>query len=71
LKEEDPMAERSESLVWRKRCGSQACVEVAFSESGVLIRDSSDPHGARLQFFTADWRTFLADLRADGRVSDE
>ncbi|GAA2351175.1 DUF397 domain-containing protein [Dactylosporangium salmoneum] len=61
------MAENNNPLVWRKAaiCGNTTCVEVAFIADGILVRDSEDPSGARLEFGSADWRTFLAGLRID------
>jgi len=58
------MAESNEALVWRKSsaCGSSACVEVAGGAEVILVRDSDDPGGARLQFDAADWRAFLAGV---------
>jgi hypothetical protein len=45
---------------WRRssRCGSSACVEVAPTDSGVLVRDSKNPHRAPLAFSHAEWRAF-------------
>jgi hypothetical protein len=65
LKEADPMAENSRALAWRKSrfCGSQSCVEIAFSADTVLVRDSKNPDAARLRFETKVWQAFVADLR--------
>ena len=59
------MAENSVALAWRKSrfCGSQSCVEIAFSADIVLVRDSKNPDAARLRFETKVWQAFVADLR--------
>jgi hypothetical protein len=59
------MVEGIEPLVWHKRCGTQACVEIARTGDSVLMRDSQDPEGSRLSFMLADWRVFVEALRAD------
>jgi hypothetical protein len=53
---------REPTLVWRKSHKSGAsggCVEVALSDSFVLVRDSRDHLGPRLAFGTAQWRQFV------------
>jgi hypothetical protein len=54
------------TLVWRKsqRCDNAACVEVARSNTGVALRDSSVPDGPILTFSEDEWTDFLAGLRA-------
>jgi hypothetical protein len=56
-------------LDWRKssRCESSGCIEVAFTEQGVAVRDSKVDDGPVLTFSTDAWRAFLDDLRA-GRL---
>ena len=51
-------------LIWRKSrsCANAACVEVARDEALFLIRDSTDPDGARLAFDRAGWSSFIAAL---------
>jgi Domain of unknown function (DUF397) len=46
---------------WRKSSWSAAngCVEVAFVDGGVLVRDSKDPGGPVLRFTTHEWQVFL------------
>lgn len=59
---------REPSLVWRKSRNSGAsggCVEIALSESSVLIRDSRDHLGARLAFSSAQWRRFARRVKND------
>lgn len=42
------------------RSNSGNCVEVAFRDGRVLVRDSNDPEGPVLRFTPADWRAFLS-----------
>ncbi|XVV10927.1 DUF397 domain-containing protein [Actinoplanes sp. CA-131856] len=49
---------------WRKSArsngnGGNNCVEVAFLDTGIAIRDSKDPNGPALLFTTAEWAAFL------------
>jgi hypothetical protein len=60
------MVEGNMQLVWHKRCGTQACVEIARSGDSVLMRDSQDPDGSRLTFGQADWAAFVEAIRSDG-----
>jgi hypothetical protein len=52
-------------LQWRKstRSGANNCVEVAFLDGRVAVRDSKDQRGAMLTFTTAEWRAFLDRVR--------
>jgi hypothetical protein len=63
----------TDGLVWRKSrsCDSAACVEIAFADEVVLIRNSNDP-GLRLTISRHEWRAFVRGLRgpADGWSSD-
>jgi uncharacterized protein DUF397 len=49
------------SLVWRRStfCSNSGCVEVAFSGSTVLVRDSESPDGPVLEYSTSVWHAFL------------
>lgn len=52
--------------VWRKSKKSAengGCVEVATLPECVLVRDSKNPDGARLQVSYGAWRDFLAGTR--------
>ena len=56
-------------LIWRKASYSTTngggCVEVATNLPGIVaIRDSKNPGGPRLVFTPADWREFIADVKA-------
>lgn len=53
-------------IPWRKstRSGSgNTCVEVAAVGRRRLVRDSKDADGAVLAFRSANWRTFVADVK--------
>ena len=53
-------------LVWRKRCSTGGCIEVAHDhgspEQAVHLRDSEDPAGPRLVFAPQAWSAFLAQV---------
>lgn len=53
--------------VWRKsqRSGPNTdnCVEVAFVDEAVAVRDSKNPTGPALVFTTAEWDAFVAGAR--------
>jgi Domain of unknown function (DUF397) len=50
---------------WRKssRSESNGCVEVAFLERQIAVRDSKDRSGPVLQFTHGEWEAFLAGIR--------
>jgi hypothetical protein len=52
---------------WRKstRSGpySDNCVEVAFVDSAIAMRDSKDPTGPALIFTQAEWDAFVAGAK--------
>jgi Domain of unknown function (DUF397) len=50
---------------WRKstRSGTSNCVEVAFLDRHVVIRDSKDRRGPVLAFTVAEWHAFLDGIR--------
>jgi hypothetical protein len=53
--------------VWRKSSRSQPnggqCVEVAFRDGAVGVRDSKDKTGPVLAFTRGEWAAFLARMR--------
>jgi len=56
--------------VWRKASrsngtGGNNCVEVAFLDTGVAVRDSKDRSGPALMFTQAEWTAFV-DSAKDG-----
>jgi Domain of unknown function (DUF397) len=53
------------ALTWRKSSwsGANGCVEVAFVDGGVALRDSKDPEGPVLRFTSHEWEAFLAGIR--------
>jgi len=53
------------STAWRKSSasGNGDCVEVAFNDGHVLVRDSKDPHSPALSFTRSEWRAFLTGVR--------
>jgi hypothetical protein len=50
---------------WRKSAhsGANGCVEVAFVEDQVAVRDSKDPRGPVLLFTGHEWSVFLTGAR--------
>jgi hypothetical protein len=53
---------------WEKsaRSGSNGCVEVAFVDDKVALRDSKNKGGAVLEFTLREWDAFLGGVR-DGQ----
>jgi hypothetical protein len=56
------------SLLWRRSraCNPSECVEVAFSQHLILVRDSKDRAGPVLEFSPQAWRDFIGEI-AQGR----
>jgi hypothetical protein len=52
--------------VWRKSslCSNGNCVEVAFLDHEVAVRDSKDKRGGILRFSSIEWRNFLESARS-------
>lgn len=51
--------------VWRKSLASGPtgdCVEVAFTDESVLVRNSQEPHGPQLVFSYSEWAAFLTGV---------
>ena len=59
------MRDPTASAVWRKSSysGVNGCVQVAFSDDGVAVRDSKQQHGAVLSFTATEWQAFLRAVR--------
>ena len=55
-----------QQLDWRRSsfCGHGACVEVAYVEGGVLLRDGKNPDAAALRFTDEEWSAFVAGVQA-------
>lgn len=55
---------------WRKstRSGTNGCVEVAFVEGKVAVRDSKDRGGPVLLFTAHEWEAFIGGAR-DGEFA--
>lgn len=51
--------------VWRKSAlssGNGACVEVAFLDTAIAVRDSKDKSGPMLVFTPAEWDAFVGGV---------
>jgi Domain of unknown function (DUF397) len=63
---EDPahLARHFDAALWRSSalCNNGACVEVAYSDGLVAIRDSKEP-GPMLIFSPIEWRAFMDGVR--------
>jgi hypothetical protein len=53
------------TATWRKspHSGTNGCVEVAFLEGHVAVRDSKDSASPVLVFTTREWKAFLGGVR--------
>jgi len=56
--------------VWRKstRSATNGCVEVAFLDGHVAVRDSKNQHGPVLVFLPHEWEAFVGGVR-DGEFN--
>lgn len=61
-----------DGLEWRRssRCNSGACVEVAWSDDTILVRESGNPGGDVLSIGARVWQEFISAIR-DGRFGTE
>lgn len=52
---------------WRRSsyCGNGACVEVARTEGGFLVRDAKDAQSPVLTFTPEEWAAFVAGVKND------
>lgn len=57
------------AIAWRKSTasGGTNCVEVAFIQGQVLIRNSANPEGGVLSVLPADWNAFVEEVRTSDR----
>jgi hypothetical protein len=57
-----------DEIKWRTSTASNGtnCVEVAFTDQAVLVRDSTNRSGAVLSLTPSTWRAFMVAVR-DGR----
>jgi hypothetical protein len=53
------------SASWKKSklSGPNGCVEVAFVDDRVAVRDSKDYHGPILTFTPTEWKAFIGGVR--------
>jgi len=61
------MGEES-AIRWRRsgRCnGESTCVEIAFVDDRVLVRNSQAPDGPTATFSRAEWAVFVAGFKND------
>jgi hypothetical protein len=64
------LAHHLDAAVWKKSSrsngnGGNNCVEVAFLDTGVAVRDSKNRSGPALTFTQAEWTAFV-DSAKDG-----
>ncbi|HEX2416977.1 MAG TPA: DUF397 domain-containing protein [Micromonosporaceae bacterium] len=63
------MTTPDDSAIWwcksRRSTSQGSCVEVAFGDGCVLVRDSKDPGGVRLRFSRSEWLAFVRAVRDD------
>ena len=57
-----------DAAVWRKASrsngnGGNNCVEVAFLDEGVAVRDSKNRSGPTLMFTMAEWTAFVGSAK--------
>ena len=60
------MADLDPRMNWRRstRCDADHCVEVAFFDERVLVRNSRFPTGPVVIFTPAEWREFCGAVAA-------
>jgi hypothetical protein len=53
------------TAIWRKstRSGINGCVEVAFADERIAVRDSKDRKGPVLVFTQREWEAFVGGVR--------
>lgn len=57
---------RTPERVWRRasRCASSGCVEIAFTEGGVAVRDSKREDSPVLVYDRSEWEIFVAGVKS-------
>jgi hypothetical protein len=56
---------------WRKArrsAGDGACIEVAFVNDEITVRDSKDPCGCWLRYSVRSWRDFTSNIKTKGVI---
>jgi Domain of unknown function (DUF397) len=53
------------NAVWRRgsRCSGNNCMEIAFVDNRIAMRDSKDEQGPVLMFASSEWHAFLRGVR--------
>ncbi len=46
-----------------RMCEANSCVEAAFMDGEIAVRDSKDPDGPMLRFTQEEWSAFVAGVR--------
>jgi hypothetical protein len=56
----------NDAIQWRTstKSGGSNCVQVAFVDEEILVRDSKDEGGSTLRFNSAEWHAFTAGVIA-------
>ncbi|MFI7030715.1 DUF397 domain-containing protein [Microbispora rosea] len=64
---ESPQGAGRPALEWRtsSRCTGGDCVQVAFTDDGVVMRDSKNPERGSLFYSRDEWRAFVAMTKAN------
>jgi Domain of unknown function (DUF397). len=64
------VADTDGASTWRKSSWSgsgENCLEAARTGDSVIVRDSKNPAGPSLAFTRAEWKRFLASVKASAR----
>jgi hypothetical protein len=62
-----------QDVSWRtssRSVGDGACVEVAFTDTSVLVRDSKDQVGPILMLDINSWNSLISSLKTEGVRAD-
>ncbi|WP_092924461.1 DUF397 domain-containing protein [Actinopolyspora alba] len=67
------MSDSPASIEWRKSTrssgGANNCIEVGFSTSTVLVRDTKNREGGTLALTPTTWQSFLSTLKGSAPTS--